>query len=76
MIAWQWHQLDHKLCKSFAPRFRQITKLAPYQLIFTGQMLFLSPNERCQRTEGLRGLYSLLNSVRTLLACILCWVAT
>jgi len=40
VLGWQWHQLDHMqtictLCHS----------------IFTGQMLFLTPNQQCQRSE-------------------------
>jgi len=33
MMGWQWHQLDH-MCKSFAPRCRQITTPAPVHAIF------------------------------------------
>jgi len=40
------------ICKSFAPRFRQITTPAPHQSIFTGQMLFLPPNQQRQSIEG------------------------
>jgi len=36
---------------SFAPRSRQITTPAPHHSIFTGQMLFLMPNEQQQSTE-------------------------
>jgi len=39
MMGWQWHQLDHMqiICTSL-----QI----PHQSIFTGQMLFLTPNRQ------------------------------
>jgi len=44
------------ICKQFAPRSRQITK--PHQHVitqlFTGRMLFLSPRQRCQSTEGMK----------------------
>jgi len=41
VLGWQWHQLDNMqtictLCHS----------------IFTGQMLYLTPNQQCQSTEG------------------------
>ena len=35
-----------------APRSRQITTQTSHQSIFTGQMLFLMPNQQCQSTEG------------------------
>jgi len=39
-------------CKQSAPRSRQITTPAPHHSIFTIQMLFLTPNQQCQSTEG------------------------
>ena len=38
------------ICKS-APRCRQITTPAPHHSVFTGRMLFLSPNQQRQSTE-------------------------
>jgi len=35
-----------------APRSRQITTPTPRHSIFTGQMLFLAPNQQRQSTEG------------------------
>ena len=35
------------ICKQSAPRFRQITTPTPHWLIFTGRMLFLTPNQQC-----------------------------
>jgi len=40
------------ICKQSAPHSRQITTPTPYQSIFTGQMLFLTPNQQYQSTEG------------------------
>jgi len=40
---WQWHQLHS----------RQITTPAPHHSVFTGQMLFLLPNQQHQSTEGM-----------------------
>ena len=41
------------ICKSFAPHSRQITTPVPHHSIFfTGRMLFLTPNQQCQSTEG------------------------
>jgi len=37
------------MCKSFAPRSRQITTPAP---VFTGRMPFLMTNQQRQSTEG------------------------
>ena len=47
----QWHQLDDKI-KQSAPRSRQITTPTPHHSIFTDRMLFLTPNQQCQSTEG------------------------
>jgi len=35
-------------CKQSAPRSRQITTPTPQHSIFTGRMLFLTPNQQCQ----------------------------
>ena len=41
------------ICKQYhAPHSRQITTQSPHHCIFTGQMLFLAPNEQCQCSEG------------------------
>ena len=46
----QWHHLDHMqtICNSL----QKITTTTPNHLIFTGQMLFLTPKQQCQSTEG------------------------
>jgi len=48
--GWQWHQLDHMqiICTSLQTDNHASTS-SP---IFTGQMLFLTPNQQCQSTEG------------------------
>jgi len=40
------------ICKQSMPRSKQITTPTPYRSIFTGRMLFLTPNQQCQSTEG------------------------
>jgi len=40
------------ICKQSVPRSRQITTPTPHHSIFTGRMLFLTPNEQCQSTEA------------------------
>jgi len=40
------------MCKQSAPRFRQITTPTPHHLIFTGRMLYLTPDQQSQSTEG------------------------
>ena len=42
------------ICKQSAPRCRQITTPTPHHSIFTVQMLFLMPIQRCQIIEGTR----------------------
>ena len=49
-MGWQWHQLDQM--QSFAPHSRQITTPVPHHSFFMGRMLFLTPNQQCQSTEG------------------------
>jgi len=50
-MRWQWHQLvSWTICKSFAFRSTQITMPAPHHSIFTGRMLFLTPNQQRQST--------------------------
>jgi len=50
MMGWQWHCWT--ICKSFAPRFRQMTMPVPHCSVFTGRMLFLPLNQQCQNTEA------------------------
>jgi len=50
VLGWQWHQLDHMqtICTSLQTDNHTSTS----SLSFAGQMLFLTPNQQCQRTEG------------------------
>jgi len=41
------------ICKQCAPHSRQITTPTHHHSIFTGRMLFLTPNQECQSTEGI-----------------------
>ena len=41
------------ICKQSEPCSRQMTTSTPHHSIFTGWMLFLTPNQKCQSTEGL-----------------------
>jgi len=45
----QWHQLDNM---QSAPCSRQTTTPTPHHSIFTGRMLFLTPDQQRQSTEG------------------------
>jgi len=49
-----WDAVAWTICKQSAPRSRQITTSTPQKnhSIFTGWMLFLTPNQQCQSTEG------------------------
>jgi len=40
------------ICKQSAPCSRQTTTSTPHHSICTGRMLFLTPNQQCQSTEG------------------------
>jgi len=50
MMGWQWHQLDHVeiICTSLQTGNHASTS----SLNFTGWMLFLTPNQQCQSSEG------------------------
>jgi len=50
MMGWQWHQLDHMqiICMSLQTGNHSSTS----PLSFTGQMIFLLPNQQRQSTEG------------------------
>jgi len=51
MGFWQWHQLDHvqTICTSLQTDNHTNTS----SLIVTGRMLFLTPNQQWQSTEGI-----------------------
>ena len=40
------------ICKQSAPHYRQIITSTPHHSISIGRMLFLTPNQQCQSTEG------------------------
>ena len=52
MEFWDGSGISWTICKQSAPRSRQITTPAAHHSIFTGQMLFQTPNQQCQNTEG------------------------
>jgi len=49
---WWGFGCNGTICKQSAPRSRHITTPTPNCSIFTGRMLFLTPNRQCQSTEG------------------------
>ena len=58
VLGWQWHQLNNMQTICIAPdgaiqsaRSRETTTPTPHHPIFTGQMLFLMPNQQRQSTE-------------------------
>jgi len=63
MMGWQWHQLDHMqiICTSLHTDEHAST---PSLSFFTGQMLFLPPNQQHQSTEG--------NTNKIKITCISC----
>ena len=48
---WKGTGISWTICKQSAPRSRLITTPAPHHSIFTGRMLFLTPNQQSQSTE-------------------------
>jgi len=49
---WDGSGISWTIFKQSALRSRQITTPTPHQSMFTGWMLFLTPNQQCQSTEG------------------------
>jgi len=52
MGFWDGSGISWTICKQSAPRSRQTTTQTPHRSIFTGQVLFLTPNQQHQSTEG------------------------
>ena len=52
---WGGSGISWTICKSFAPRSRQMTTPVPHHSVFTGRMPFLPPNQQRQSTEGIIG---------------------
>ena len=52
MGFWDGSGINWTICKQPAPRSRLITTSTPRHSIFTGRMLFLTPNQQCQSTES------------------------
>jgi len=53
MGFWDGSGISWAICKQSAPRSRQITTSIPHITeFFTDRMLFLTPNQQCQSTEG------------------------
>jgi len=50
--VWGCSGISWTVCKQSAPRFRQITTPTSHHSIFTGRMLFLTPDQQRQRTEA------------------------
>jgi len=55
MMGWQWHQTaiykSFALCTSLQTDNHASTSSLNF---FTGRMLFMTPNQKCQRTEGIK----------------------
>jgi len=52
MGFWDGSGISWTICKQSAPRSRQTTTQTPHRSIFRGQVLFLTPNQQHQSTEG------------------------
>jgi len=50
MADWQWHQWDHM--QIIHSSLQTDDHASTSSLIFTGRMLFLTPNQHSQSTEG------------------------
>jgi len=50
MADWQWHQWDHM--QIIRSSLQTDDHASTSSLIFTGRMLFLTPNQHSQSTEG------------------------
>jgi len=52
MGFWDGSDISCTICKQSAPRSRQTTTPTSHRSMFTGRMLFLTPNQQRQSTEG------------------------
>ena len=52
MGFWADSAISWTICKQAAPRSREITTSTRHHSTFTGRMLFLTPKQQCQSTEG------------------------
>ena len=64
---WDGSCISWAICKQSAPRSRQITTPTPHHSIFTGRLLFLTPNQQRQSTEGTRSNNAMLIKATLLL---------
>jgi len=53
MVFWDGSGISWTICKQSAPRCGQITTTTPHHPIFTGRMMFLTPNQQRQSTAGI-----------------------
>jgi len=53
VLEWQWHQLDHTQTICTSLQTDSHTNNRPHS-IFTGRMLFLTPNQQHESTEGIK----------------------
>jgi len=54
VLRWQTGSgISWAICTQSVPRSRQITTPTPHRSVFTGRMLFLTPNQQRQSTEGM-----------------------
>ena len=51
--------INWTISKQSSPRSRHITTPTSHHLNFTGRMLFLTPNQQCQSTEGITLSYAM-----------------
>jgi len=52
MMGWQWHQLDHTQIICTLLQTDDHAKTSSLNFV-TGQMIFLTPNQQRQNTEGI-----------------------
>jgi len=62
MGFWDGSGISWTICKQSAPHSRQITTPTSHHPTFTIRMLFMTPNQQCQSTEGT---YTIPNSKET-----------
>jgi len=51
VVGWQWHQLDHMQTIWTSLQTDNHASTPPLTF-FTGRVLFMTPNQQCQSTEG------------------------
>jgi len=75
MGFWDGSGISWTISQQSAPRSRQITTTTPHQSFFTDWMLFLTPKQQCQSTEGNNFIIIIIIIITVIIIMIVCGFA-